>query len=93
VLVRFYVDDELTNAETELLSLIARDGNWGKEVATQRERLCVHLDNGAFYMVQKIANAQVATSANKPHLRWKVIFYHQFPLLSEVARRVLIMGS
>jgi hypothetical protein len=63
------------------------------EVAIQRERLGVHLNNEGIYMVEKITSAQVATSADKPHLRWKVIFRHQFPLFSEIARRVLIVGT
>ena len=93
VLMRFYQNDELTEAEGELLRLVDRQGQWGSEVALQQDRLRLHLNSGGMFVVQNIAAAQVATSSDKPHLRWKMLFGRQFPLLFEIARRVLIMGT
>lgn len=93
VLLRFYSGEDLTTAETELLQLVDRQGRWGVEVELQQKRLHSHLNGGGEYLVQKIAAAQVATTSDKPHLRWKLIFSKQFPLLYEVARRVLVMST
>jgi hypothetical protein len=63
------------------------------ELEIQQDRISQCLNNGGMSFVQQIATTQVATSYEKPHLRWKVIISEQFPLLADVARRVLIMGT
>jgi hypothetical protein len=93
ILERFYHSEELTAAENELLQLVDRQGRWGAEVEVQQERLCSHMSSGSKYVVQKIAAMQVATSTEKPHLRWKLVFSEQFLLLYQIARRILIVST
>jgi len=99
VLKRFYVDEKLGQAVTEINRLVANEGYWGECVS----EICLFgyqlpfdpaadfKDPGFF--IDAMLKARQGTLLIHPDLIWKNSLQKEFPLLYELARRVLVMST
>lgn len=92
VLKRFYDEDDLIVAKTQLYELVNQTGSWGDEVAESKSYVNVGVAQNRFH-IQTVVTEQLKAVDLKPHLLWKVSIGLQFPKLKEVAIRLLTMAT
>ena len=92
VLKRFYDENDLIVAKTELYELVNQTGNWGDEVAESRSYTGMKAKQDRF-QVQSVVAQQLKAVDLKPHLLWKVSIGLQFPKLKDIAMRLLTMAT
>jgi len=92
VLRKFYEigSADLINARSELRSLVAQDGEWGEEVQEVQDVLR-QVDDAGKSHIQVTIEEQLKFQNLKPQAVWKTIFQRQFPLLLDIALRLLSM--
>jgi len=85
--------------ETEINRLVAGEGSWGMCVSKIRNRgHCVPFETATdrkelgFY-INAVSVARQETIQIRPDLLWRNTLQKEFPLLYEVARRVLVMST
>ena len=92
VLMRFYDDNDLILAKTQLYELVNQNGLFGDEVAESRAYIEVDAAHHHFN-IQTVVARQVKAFDLKPHLLWKISIGGQFPKLKDVALRLLTMAT
>lgn len=94
VLKRFYSGKELLDSNAELMQILDHQGKFGVQIERFREAVSTILPSleGRSH-TQRVIDRQLPARDTVPHLVWKLSLRSSFPLLSEVARRVLVMGT
>jgi len=99
VLERFYKDQKLDMVETEINRLVAGEGSWGDYVSEIQSRgyrvpfeTTIDRKEPGFY-IDAVLAARKGTLGIRPDLVWRNSLQREFPLLYEVARRVLVMST
>jgi len=109
VMKQFYQGKEFLDAHNELMTLLDHQGKFGKEVARYKDAIQdvdpsteaaedydtppTHNKHGQCLHVQRVVDRQLPSTDTRPHLVWKLSLKTSFPLLLEIARRVLVMGT
>lgn len=94
VLKRFYSGKDLLDANAELMQILDHQGKFGAHVERFQDALKTVLSNAEGRShVQQVVDRQLPARDTVPHLVWKLSLRSSFPLVFEIARRVLAMGT
>ena len=93
VLQKFFTGRQQLDARQEIMKIVAGTGVYGEEVEHRRSYLSHQELPDSLSKVALVVKQQETFATETPSLLWETVLYREYPLLSEIASRLLVMST